>query len=732
MSINLPLHHIKIGLFPLFSEVSYTNHNMQNQMNILAKFASIVLGVSALSASVAAQESVSSSESVNDSIDRVLNEVVVAAPKVLHKSDMDLYIPSGDAKALSKNGLQLLQNLKIPSLTINEVLGTVSSLGNAVEIRINGRVASVEQMKALSPDDIKRVEWIENPGLKYKGANAVINLIVRNPGVGGSFMAQVMPALSQPWGQGNASLKINSGKSQWGFDLSGKLTDVNVYRDYIETFTYPDGQHLTRNESPLGGKIKGSYVKPTLSYSYIKPDTTVVYASLSGFRNFAEGENYSGVLTLNGGTDKIAVRDNDDRHGFTPSASLYVEQHLAKNRILAIDAGVSHYRGYTSHGHTESDMQSDNLITDVNTRIKDLNYSYAIEANYTEQWRTSRLTAGVSYSGSSNKSIYETSGGDEYHQNQHHAYFFGEYMKMIDKVSLTAGLGAQYSSFKLRETGRGNNSWNLRPRFTFSYRPGNASRWYLAFYSWQVSPTISETNDVAQQIDAFQWQIGNPNLKTYNTYRIDAQYAYNGNRVSGTLGVNYQFSPKSIAPFYEWQGERLVSSFENSRGRRWFSAYISPDVNIVSGWLNLSGYIRYGLTNTKGMGYNLTRYNWSGEVTAMAYHWGFNLMIQYSHGQSGLVGEREAWGEKVSLVMLAYNWQKWQFGAGALCPFNKYDQGSRLMNQYNTNEKHMRLDMAPMPFVQISYNLQWGRQKQGVDKRANADTSVEHSKAGSR
>ena len=70
-------------------------------------------------------------------------------------------------------------------------------------------------------------------------------------------------------------------------------------------------------------------------------------------------------------------------------------------------------------------------------------------------------------------------------------------------------------------------------------------------------------------------------------------------------------------------------------------------------------------------------------------------------------------GWKNSLVMLSYNWKKWQFGAGLLMPFNKYDQGSRLLNRYNTNEKHMRLDMSPMPFIQVAYNLQWGRQKQG-------------------
>ncbi len=663
---------------------------------------------------------------------RNLDEVVVSAPKVLHKSDMDLYIPSPNAKAMSKNGIQLLQNLIIPTLTINEVLGSVSSLGNAVEIRINGRVASVEQMKTLAPEDIKRVEWIENPGLKYKGANAVINLIVRNPGLGGSFMAQAMPALNVPWGQGAMSVKLNNGKSQWGLDMSGKLTDIKTYRDYYETFTRPDGSRLTRDESPVDGKLKGNNATATLSYSYIKPDTTVVYASLSGFKNFSVCEDYRGILTLSDSKDKVAVRDKDDFHGFQPSVSLYVEQHLTKNRILAIDAGTSYYTGYAGHHHLENDVESGDILSDVRTRIRDRNYSYAIEANYTEQWRRSRLTAGVSYSGRSNQSTYENLGGEKYHQNQNQVYFFGEYMYMLDKVTLTGGLGAQYSSFKLRETGLGNNSWNLRPRLTLSYRPGNASSWYLAFYTWQVSPSLSETNSVVQQIDAFQWQEGNPDLKTYNTYRIDAQYSYSGNRISGTVGFNWQVSPDAIAPFYEWRGDRLVSSYENSRGRRWFSAYISPDINVIPGWFNLSGYLRYGLTTTKGTGYDITRYNWSGEVTAMAYHWGFNLIAQYSHNAAMLIGERETWGEKNSLVMLSYNWKKWQFGAGLLMPFNKYDQGSRLLNRYNTNEKHMRLDMSPMPFIQVAYNLQWGRQKQGVNKRVNADSSVEQSKAGSR
>ena len=43
------------------------------------------------------------------------------------------------------------------------------------------------------------------------------------------------------------SVKLNNGKSQWGLDMSGKLTDIKTYRDYYETFTRPDGSRLTRD-----------------------------------------------------------------------------------------------------------------------------------------------------------------------------------------------------------------------------------------------------------------------------------------------------------------------------------------------------------------------------------------------------------------------------------------------------------------------------------------------------
>lgn len=50
-----------------------------------------------------------------------LEEIVVEAPKVIRKADMEVYHPSQSAVEASKNGLQLLGNLMIPTLTVSDV-----------------------------------------------------------------------------------------------------------------------------------------------------------------------------------------------------------------------------------------------------------------------------------------------------------------------------------------------------------------------------------------------------------------------------------------------------------------------------------------------------------------------------------------------------------------------------------------------------------------------------------
>lgn len=61
----------------------------------------------------------------------------------------------------------------------------------------------------------------------------------------------------------------------------------------------------------------------------------------------------------------------------------------------------------------------------------------------------------MSYSANRNRSVYENLDGQVFHQRQGRLYFFAEYFRRINKVSLTAGIGAQYTDFLFRETDQG-------------------------------------------------------------------------------------------------------------------------------------------------------------------------------------------------------------------------------------------------------------------------------------
>ena len=83
------------------------------------------------------------------------------------------------------------------------------------------------------------------------------------------------------------------------------------------------------------------------------------------------------------------------------------------------------------------------------------------------------------------------------------------------------------------------------------------------------------------------------------------------------------------------------------------------------------------------------------------------------------------------MVTLGYGWKQWQFQAGVIMPFGKYDIGSKSLSKWNRNEQHRRIDMR-MPYLQVSYNLQWGRQKRGANKLVDVDANIDASKTGGR
>ena len=669
----------------------------------------------------------------SDSIpEQQLQEIVIEAPKVIRKADMDVYHPSSSAVENSKNGVQLLRNLMIPSLTVSDALGSIKAAGQPVQVRINGRQSTLDQVRALLPETIKRVEWIDNPGLRYGGANYVLNFIVSNPTVGGSVQVEARPCLDQAWGFYTANVKLNSGRSQWEIGGNYKLTNkIKSHRDYTETFTFPDGRSLTRRETPRGGYMDNSQAGAGISYSYIKPDTTVFMADVRLNQNITDKYRFDGLLMLSDGSPDILLSDAHGNTGSTPSLSLYWQQNLPRRQMLVVDFNSSFYFGRSFSDYQERLPDVGSYLTDIHTDIHDRNQAYAVEADYIKNWENSRFTAGASYTANRNRSKYDNLGGDIFHQRQDKVYFYAEYFHRFGRWTATAGMGAQYTDFLFLESDRGTHTWSPRPQATITYSLNQNHNFRLSFNSWQSTPTLAETNVVPQQLDGFQWRVGNQNLKTANSYMLTFRYGFNLPRISGIFGVRAFTSPNAITPLLQWEGERLVTTYENSHGLQNLSFFLAPQVEIIPDWLMLSGYLQFRMERMRGTGYDLRHNAWSGNASLQVMHWGFVLEAQYMRSQRDLWGEKISWGEDLNIIELSYNWKEWQFGAGVIMPFGQYDQGSKQLSKWNRNEQHMRINMR-MPYVSISYNLQWGHQKRGANKLTNIDANADRSTAGGR
>lgn len=672
-----------------------------------------------------------------DSIDAgTLSEIIVEAPKVVRKADMDVYYPSKSAVDNSKNGMQLLNNLMIPSVFVNDALGSVTAAGQSVQVRINGRATTIDQVRAILPGTIKRVEWIENPSLIYKGATYVLNVIVTNPTLGGALMLRAMPSLNANFGNYNGNIKLNSGRSQWEIGMRyNPAYNVKIHRDYYELFTYPDGESITRTEKPAGGHFDDSTASANISYNYVKPDTTVFVVDFNFNRTLPSGVEYNGLLSASNQPEQYLLKDATGTDGCTPSLSMYLQQNFQRNQTLVVDFQASYYAGRSWSEYVELPFEKNVAgasFTDINTDIKDRNQVYSIETDYIKKWGNGRFSAGASYTANRNRSQYENLDNLIFHQRQDRVYFFAEYFHRFGKWTATAGMGMQYTDFLFKETNRGNHSWSPRPQATVTYSLNRDHNFRLSFTSWQSAPSLAETNVIPQQIDGFQWRVGNQDLKTSSSYMLTFMYGYNLPHVTGSFGIRAYTSPNAITPILYWDDDKLITTYENSTGGlQNLSFFLAPRVEIIKNWLMLGAYVQYRMEQMRGTGYDLRHNAWSGQGMLAVQHWGFVLSAQYRYAQRDLWGEKISWGEDFNIIELSYNWKKWQFGVGCIMPFGKYDRGSKSLSKWYKNEQHTRMDMR-MPYLQVSYNVQWGRQKRGVQKLINTDASVDKSTTGGR
>lgn len=102
--------------------------------------------------------------------------VTVSASAQISHSDRKLLFPSERQMKVSTNGVNLLQQMMLPRVQVNPLKNEIGVLGGGeLQLRINGAKAEIDEIKSLLPTDIIRIEYHDNPGLRYGNAEVVLN-----------------------------------------------------------------------------------------------------------------------------------------------------------------------------------------------------------------------------------------------------------------------------------------------------------------------------------------------------------------------------------------------------------------------------------------------------------------------------------------------------------------------------------------------------------------------------
>ena len=654
----------------------------------------------------------------------LLDEVVVKGEKVIQKIDRQLVMPTEAQKKASTNGVSLLQHLQLSGLTVNPITKSIATnYGEAVQLRINGVQATHEEVVALRPEDVVRVEYHEQPGLRYGGAAAVIDYIVKRKESGGNVSADLTNGVS-PLGFGDYQLsgKYHQGKSTFTALMQWSRRDLEWNRENEETFYYPHQAITNREVVASPNRIKYDYITTSLNYNYTNGEKSMLNIA---FRNSTKDipHSFTDRNTLLYQEDKVyEVKDREQSKTVIPSLDIYYQLNLKNDQHLYFDV-VGTYLG-SDYGRTYSMTKQGETPVEIISKTEGDKYSLIGEAIYERPLWGGKFTTGMKHNQATIDNVYQGDALTKVSMKTAETSLFAEYQSKVKKLNYTLGIGAMRTFYSQGDAKQ--EKYIFRPTLNLSYSLGKVFLRYNASLSG-YAPSLSELSDVEQPMDAYQVRRGNPDLKsvTYFTNRLSASYRVKG--VSAEVSARYSYDDKPIMEETLYENGRFIRTYDNQKAfhRLNFQAnlQLQPFKQYVSIKLNpyFNRYISRGNT------YTHTHSNWGfrGSIIGMYKNWIAMLDMFTSYHE--FWGETINKGEAVHSVALGYNKEKWAIQALVFNPFTKdYHQGVENVSKLAPNKQlAFSRDFCPMFMLNVSFNLNFGKQKSEANQRIrNSDTDA--------
>ena len=653
-----------------------------------------------------------------------LGEVEIKAAKVIHKPDGQIIYPTETQKNASHSGYSILQKLSLPNIRVDEVSQSLSAIDGrgSIQLRINGIIVGREEMLALSPGSISRIDFIDNPGVRYgEGIAYVINILTRRADSGytvGIDLAQALTAKSGndliygKWNAGNSELSLSY---NFGYkDFKGNRTNETAH------YRLTDGSVRTIGRNDIASRSRSLSNGLQLKYNLADSADYVFQASLNaGFSHVPD--NYNRKQILEGNEEYLATKCERNRSS-SPVLDLYFFKQLTSRQSLTLNAVGTYIATSLRSSYDEGAPYA--------YQVEGKTYSLMSEAIYENRLKPFTFTAGANYMQKYTKNKYT---GDVNSVNPMHnrsVYAFAEIKGKLGPIRYVAGVGGSYLDY--RQQAHDYQYWLFRPKASVAYNPVQAVQ---LKYDFQISEHVSRVamiSNTSIRNNSMEWTLGNPDIRPNREQAHTFQISYTHPRFQSFVqAYGKRCHQPNMATYIRTEDNRFVYTQLNQKEidvlnlMLYANGWIVPDKLSIA----LSGTL-FRCFNF-GEDYTHCKTFYSGTANVQAYLGKLTLSAFMDSGFRFLEGETEGFNGSFVSLNASYRYKNLNLSLAWQQPFrNRYKQfQSDVYNRYvrKTTALHCR-DLGNFVSLNIAWKFSQGRAykdvRRNIEQKADKDTGI--------
>ncbi|MDE6321429.1 MAG: TonB-dependent receptor, partial [Muribaculaceae bacterium] len=452
-----------------------------------------------------------------------LNEVTVTANSIISSKGRTIIYPSSADLRASSTSISLFQKLPLAGLQANPITRSISVDGGSPVILINGVPSTIDDVNALQPKDIEKIEYSRFTPARYadSGNSGFINITLKQRNDGGQVYAWGRSAVNTAFVDANIRAAYHQGPSQLSIQYRPSWRNYQqVYDNTTESYIGDDFR--VNLESHDRNPFNYHYHSLRLKYDYSPSAKTLLSATFSATPNY--NKNRSIAHTTD---SEIGDYDNHNQttsKDFTPSLDLFLRQDFDDKNSLEVQVvgtlSSSDYR--RDNNYIFADGSEESYIMNVDSRRRSLISEISYIHTFSDK---TSLSAGFQNALSHSTNTYLSSDyKPKLSDNNNYAYV--RLGQSVGKFYLALATGA-----KLFWINNDLNKRNFIRNLSSAQVSCNInSQWSLqgSFRYSPTIPTLSQLTDYPQQSTPYIVSNGNPNLKVAETFKY-------------TIGADYKF-----------------------------------------------------------------------------------------------------------------------------------------------------------------------------------------------